>query len=60
MGVVFTENDKAVIVEAPLDEAVKPADDVSMVVAETTEPKGSGKVTVYVYHPFSNVDTYHF
>jgi hypothetical protein len=42
MGVVFTENDKAAIDEAPLDDAVKSADDV---------PKGSGKVTIYVFHP---------
>ena len=44
MGVVFTENDKAVIVEAPLDDAIKSADGVS---------KGSGKVTIYVFHPRS-------
>ena len=45
MGVVFTENDKAVIVEAPLDDAntsIESADGVS---------KGSGKVTIYVFHP---------
>jgi hypothetical protein len=60
MGVVFTETVKAVIVEAPLDEAVKPADDVSMMVAKATEPQGSGKVTIYVYHPFFDVSTYHF
>jgi hypothetical protein len=28
MGVVFTENDKVVIDEAPLDDAIKSADDV--------------------------------
>ena len=60
MGVVFTENDKAVIVEAALDDAIKSADDVSMVVAETTEPKGSGKVTIYVYHSLFDVGTYLF